>query len=136
MPVSHTDARMKQLHADDPMISVRMLQTAMVHLALRATEKPPMRTMPDPPGTLSTEATRFELVRKLASFLGQPERCRSRECRRAKICHGDPPDCWRDEPPPTPEEIDLAKGLVKYHLRALLGNPATWDEDHRDRIAK
>ena len=127
--VTESDAKMKALHAADPMFSVRLLRTALVHLWLRRPENPPRTPMPVPPENLATEAFRFDLTRTLSTWLGQSLRCPLRECRRAKICQGDPPDCWREEPPPTHQEIELAKGLMRYHLDKFLGDRKTWDED-------
>jgi len=137
MPNTAIDPRIKQLHAEEPDISIRLLRTAMVHLTLRAPDNPPRRPMPDLPNPdgLPIELFRFGVTRSIATLLGQPDRCRKPECRRAKICHGMPPDCWRDEPPPTFQEFELARGLMRYHLDGVLRDKAAW-EDERDRTAK
>jgi len=116
------DARLKALHANDPMLSVRLFRTALVHLSLRRKGKPPRTRMPDldDPETLSYEAFRFQNTRVLSTWLGQPERCSNAECRRAKVCCGEVPDCWCDEPPPTYQEIEFAKGLLRYRLKGRL----------------
>ena len=129
MPAIDNETERDATDAFQPSGSLKVLLTALVHVALRPPKNPPMRQMPDIDVTkLSTDAFRFELTRKLATFLGQPLRCPSSECRRAKICQGDPPDCWRNEPPPTYEEIELARRLTKYHLRELPRDPRIWRE--------
>lgn len=63
------------------------------------------------------EALRFAMTRYLSRWLDQPRRCAIKTCRRTKDCFGEAPDCWSNEPRPTPEEIEVAKGLWRYHLR-------------------
>ena len=135
MSISNPEAKMKALHAADPMCSVRLLQTALVHLCLRSPENPPRTPMPSPPENLSIMAFRFELARTLSTWLGQPQRCPSRACQRAKVCNGDPPNCWRDEAPPTHQELELAKGLMRYNLDKLKGDPR-WVDKYLDEASR
>ena len=121
MSNSNPEARTNKLRRDDPMVSVRALRIAMVHLTLRGPPGPPMKPMPDlsGPDELSQEAFLFEITRTISGWLGQPKRCPDKSCQRAKVCQGDPPDCWRAEPPPTDREIDLAKQIFHHHLSQL-----------------
>jgi hypothetical protein len=112
----------RALHLADPMLSVRLLRIAFVHLTLRRQEAPPRTLLDDElPDALPMEEFRFGVTRHIATWLGRPKDCGLKECRRKHRCCGHPPDCWRAEPPPTPLELELAKGLMRYHLdRALL----------------
>jgi len=47
----------------------------------------------------------------------QPDRSANRACRRARICCGEPPNCWAGAPPPTHRELTLAKALMLFHIQ-------------------
>jgi hypothetical protein len=95
--------------------AVRLLHTAAVHLFLRTPANRPQRRAPSMIDFDSaTDVQRYRHFTQLFSnWIGQPERCALASCRRAKLCQGDPADCWRDEPPPTESEIDTAKWMLK-----------------------
>jgi hypothetical protein len=94
---------------------VRLLHVAMVHLFLRTPARLPRRREAETidVATSTSEQLYRHFTRLFSNWIGQPERCALSRCRRAKLCQGDPADCWRDEPPPTPDEIDTAKWMLK-----------------------
>jgi hypothetical protein len=59
-------------------------------------------------------------VRLISNWLGRAEQCTRPRCRRAKLCRADRPDCWSEEPEPTDDELDLAKGMMKRHFGEAL----------------
>src|SRR5262249_51870923 len=94
------------------------LRVAMVHICLRESGPGPRRTLPDSPDVDAMSPADFQhrMVRHISTWIGQPERCPFAECRRSKLCEHDPPDGWRDAPPPTHQEHELARLLMHYHL--------------------
>lgn len=95
--------------------AIRLLHTAAVHLFQTRPETFPRRRARD---TLdfdtATAVERYgQFTRMFSNWIGQPERCALSRCRRAKLCQGDPADCWRDDPPPTADEMDTAKWMLK-----------------------
>jgi len=130
MSTSNAESEMDASPAAGPQESVRAFQTALIYLWLRA-ERSPTTPMPEPPPNIGTTTARFEMVRRLSTWLGQPPRCHAPACRRAKICRGDPPDCWRNEAPVTDEEIDLVMRLLQYQVREPRSRRATQDAASR-----
>jgi hypothetical protein len=101
--------------------TLRLAHVAMVHICLRTPKNPPRRRTPkiDFDSASDDERTLY-LTYLISNWLGQAERCTQSRCRRAKLCRGDPPDCWSEEPPPTPLELDLAKGMMKLQVGEAL----------------
>ena len=112
---------------------MRLSHVAMVHLMLRTPADPPRRIAPEAEREsenvdgLPLEEFRFRMVRRISSWLGQPAHCRRAACRRGKLCRGDPPDCWRDEPPPSEDEITQAKAT--FHAALTAANDANKVDD-------
>jgi len=59
------------------------------------------------------------MVRRISTFLGRPAKCPRPRCQRHGRCGGNPPDCWRDEPPPSQEEITIAKAIMQREIKKL-----------------
>ena len=130
MSPSQAESEMDAAPAAGPQESVRAFQTALIYLWLRA-EHVPKTPMPKPPDQIGTAWARFEMARRLSTWLGQPSRCHAPACRRAKVCRGDPPACWRNEPPVTDEEIDLVMRLLRYRVREPRSSRAMQDAASR-----
>jgi len=94
------------------------LRMAFAHLYLRNTGSTLGRKRPDLRVTeeMSEREFMIEMARRVADWVGQPEKCGNAKCRRAKLCEGMPPECWRDEKSTTHQEEELARNLLRYHL--------------------
>jgi hypothetical protein len=105
--------------------SIAALRLASVHL-VRASEagRQPAGHLPDDDdGDLPEDmvAFRFALARRIATFLGRHALCGLPACRRARACSGDPPDCFRGEPAPSPDELARATAEIGRALKQRLG---------------
>jgi hypothetical protein len=97
--------------------SLTAFLTALVYVWLRTSEKGPVGPMPAPPPAMGhNDEFHFECARRLSTWLGQPPRCHAPTCRRTRICQGHPPQCWRDDPPPTHREIELVRSILQYQI--------------------
>ena len=115
---------------DEEWESVRLLRTAMVHVTLRPPPNPPMRRVIEPAdaSALSDVEFRYDYTRRVSTWLGQPLRCRSKPCQRARACQGHPPDCWREEPPITWGEWEITNPVWQEGIKERLAAAGLNDE--------
>ena len=102
--------------------SLRAMQMAMVQFMVRK-GKPMTKAFAQSLANLP-KADAADLARRLSNWLGRPHICHSRVCRRARTCQGEPPDCWRSEPPPLPVEAELAAISLERQISEMVENVA------------